>query len=152
MSIKTQFMTARDGRISAAMRTVARQEHVEAEAVRAGRLMLREIKAKAAAGESVAFETTLSGRGYARQIPQWRSTGYWVEIFFLSLTSVEIALDRVKARVRQGGHDVPETVIRRRFGAGLANFRRVFAPLVNGWKLYDNSGTRPVLLEWGERP
>ena len=124
----------------------------EVAAVRAGRLMLREIKAKASAGESFAFETTLSGRGYARQIPGWRASGYWVEIFFLSLTSVEIAIARVKERVAQGGHDVPETVIRRRFGAGLANFRRVFAPLVDGWKLYDNSGPEPVLLEWGEKP
>ena len=124
----------------------------EVAALRAGRLMLREIKAKASAGESFAFETTLAGRSYIRQISLWRASGYWVEIFFLSLASVEIALARVKERVAQGGHDVPETVIRRRFGAGLANFRRVFAPLVDGWKLYDNSGPEPVLLEWGEKP
>ena len=123
----------------------------EVAAVRAGRLMLREIKAKASAGESFAFETTLSGRGYARQIPRWQASGYWVEIFFWSLTSVEIAIGRVKARVVQGGHDVPETVIHRRFDAGLANFRRVYLPLVDAWKLYDNSGQKPVLLEWGEK-
>ena len=123
----------------------------EVAAVRAGRWMLREINAKASAGVSFAFETTLSGRGYARQIPRWQASGYWVEIFFLSLTSVEIAIGRVKARVVQGGHDVPETIIRRRFGAGLANFRRVFAPLVDAWKVYDNSGQKPVLLEWGEK-
>lgn len=124
----------------------------EVEAVRAGRLMLREIKAKAASGKSFAFETTLSGRGYARQIPSWQSSGYWVEIFFLGLSSVDIAIGRVKARVAQGGHDVPEALIRRRFGAGLVNFRNVYLPLVDGWKLYDNSGAKPVLLEWGERP
>jgi predicted ABC-type ATPase len=123
----------------------------EVASVRAGRLMLREIAVKALAGESFAFETTLSGRGYARQIPRWQASGYWVEIFFLSLDSVEMAMDRVKARVVQGGHDIPESVIRRRFAAGLANFRRVYAPLVNGWKLYDNSGPKPVLLEWGEK-
>ena len=123
----------------------------EVAAVRAGRLMLREIKAKASAEESFAFETTLSGRGYARQIPRWQASGYWVEIFFLSLPSVDIAIRRVKARVAKGGYDVPENVIRRRFGAGLSNFRRVFAPLVDGWKLYDNSGPKPVLLEWGEK-
>lgn len=124
----------------------------EGAAVRAGRLMLREIRAKASAGESFAFETTLSGRGYARQISRWRASGYWVEIFFLSLPSVEVAIRRAKERVAQGGHDVPEDVIRRRFSAGLTNFRRAFVPLVDGWKLYDNSGPKPVLLEWGERP
>jgi len=67
---------------------------------------------------------------------------------FLSLPSVEIAIGRVKARVKQGGHNVPEDVIRRRFAAGLANFRRVFTPLADAWKLYDNSGSEPVLLEW----
>ena len=124
----------------------------EGAAVRAGRLMLREIKSKALARNTFAFETTLSGRGYARQIPVWQASGYWVEVFFLSLPSVEIAVRRVRERVAQGGHDVPEKVIRRRFNAGLVNFRNVFAPLVDGWKLYDNSGTKPVLLEWGERP
>jgi predicted ABC-type ATPase len=123
----------------------------EVAAVRAGRLMLREIAVKAAGGESFAFETTLSGHAYARKIPQWRTAGYWVEIFFLSLPSVELAIDRVRARVAQGGHDVPEPVIRRRFGSGLANFTRVYQPLVDGWKLYDNAGVRPVLLEWGEK-
>src|SRR3990167_4518137 len=64
----------------------------EVAVVRAGRLMLREIRAKASAGESFAFETTLSGRGYVRQIPAWQASGYWVGIFFLSLPSVEVAI------------------------------------------------------------
>jgi predicted ABC-type ATPase len=106
---------------------------------------------QASAGESFAFETTLSGHGYGRKIPHWQASGYWVEIFFLSLPSVDIAIERVKARVAQGGHDIPEQVIRRRFGAGLANFQKVFTPLVDGWKLYDNSGRTPVLLDWGEK-
>ncbi len=125
--------------------------HPELAAVRAGRLMLSEIRNKAAAHQTFAFETTLSGRTYARRIPEWQRSGYWVEIFFLSLTSVDIAIKRVKARVAQGGHDVPENAIRRRFRSGLTNFRSVYAPLADGWKLYDNSGTKPVLLEWGEK-
>lgn len=124
---------------------------LEVAAVRAGTLMLREIKASAAAGESFAFETTLAGRAYVRQIPDWQRQGYTVEVFFLSLLSVDIAIARVKARVAQGGHNVSEDAIRRRFGAGLANFWRVFVPLVDAWKLYDNSGPRPVLLDWGEK-
>jgi predicted ABC-type ATPase len=122
----------------------------EAAAVRAGRLLLSEIAAKVERRESFAFETTLAGRGYARSIPRWRAMGYHVKIIFLSLPAVEIAVARVAARVAQGGHDVPETAIRRRFRSGFDNFHRLYRPLVDAWVLYNNSGAAPVLLEWGE--
>jgi predicted ABC-type ATPase len=60
------------------------------------------------------------------------------------------AIARVASRVRQGGHDIPETVIRRRFAAGLENFHRRYKLAVDDWAFYDNHGTEPVLLEWGE--
>jgi len=123
----------------------------EVAAVRAGRVMLREIRAKASAGESFAFETTLSGRGYARQIPRWRAAGYHVKLLFLSVPTVEIAIARVAARVAQGGHDVSEAVIRRRYAVGITNFREVYCAQVDAWALYDNTGPIPVLLESGER-
>ena len=123
----------------------------EAAAVRAGRLLLAEIAAKVKRRESFAFETTLSGRGYARSIPRWRAMGYHVKIIFLSLPTVEIAIARVAARVAQGGHDVPEVAIRRRFKSGYANFRGIYSRLADAWTLYDNAGTTPVLLELEER-
>ena len=58
----------------------------------------------------------------------------------------------VAERVRQGGHDIPKPVIRRRFAAGPHNFRHHFSKAVNDWALYDNAGNAPVLLEWGENP
>ena len=58
---------------------------------------------------------------------------------------------RVAQRVRQGGHGIPEAVIRRRFAAGLEHFERLYAPRVDAWILYDNSGEQPVLLDWSER-
>jgi len=61
------------------------------------------------------------------------------------------AFARVAQRVKQGGHDIPEAVIRRRFAAGLANFEHLYAPRVDAWALYDNSGEQPVLLDWSER-
>ena len=124
--------------------------HPEAAAVRAGRLMLQEIQRHVKAAETFAFETTLAGRGYARMIPQWRNAGYHVKMIFLSLKSPEHAIARVALRVKQGGHDIPEDVIRRRFDAGLANFRSVYAPLVDAWVLYDNSDSRFALLEWND--
>ena len=86
--------------------------------------MLEQIRKHALEGESFAFETTLSGLVYAHRIPRWREQGYRVKLFFLRLPSPEMAIARVARRVLQGGHDVPETVIRRRFEAGLRNFEQ----------------------------
>jgi predicted ABC-type ATPase len=122
----------------------------ERSAIRAGRLVLQEIRQRTYRGESLAFETTLSGHGYARMIPKWRAVGYRVKLIYLSLPSAELAVDRVAARVAQGGHPVPEDVIRRRFNSGLRNFSDVYAPIVDSWVLYDNSGSTPKLLDSGD--
>ena len=119
----------------------------EAVALDAGRIMLAQIAAHARRRESFAFETTLSGRAYARHIPRWQSDGYEVNLWFLSLPDAAKAIERVRQRVREGGHDVPETVIRRRFDAGLINFEQLYRPLVDRWALYDNSGRAPQLLD-----
>ena len=81
--------------------------------VAAGRLMLAEIDGLAAEGHSFAFETTLAGRGYLRRIDQWRRDSYRVTLLFLSLRSPEDAIERVRQRVGQGGHHVPDDVVRR---------------------------------------
>jgi predicted ABC-type ATPase len=119
----------------------------EAAALRAGRLMLEEMAQRIAQRHSFSFETTLSGRGYARQIPQWRQAGYFVKLYFLTLPSAEMAISRVAARVRQGGHHIPEDVIRRRFDAGLKLLQHVYLPLVDAWSIHDNSDLVPRLLQ-----
>jgi len=121
-------------------------------ALRAGRLMLEEIHRRVRQGASFAFETTLAGRNYARWIPRWRDAGYHVKLIFLSLPTADLAAARVAARVANGGHDVPETVVRRRFDAGLRNFKTLYQGLVNSWVLYDNSGPTPRFLAAGENP
>lgn len=123
----------------------------EAAAVRAGRVMLEEIAACIARGESFAFETTLAGRAYLRRIVGWRDAGWHVTLFFLALPEAEAAIARVAGRVRQGGHDIPEGVIRRRFAAGRSNFERLYRDVVDDWMLYDNAGDEPLLLDWKER-
>jgi len=122
----------------------------ESAAIRAGRLMLEEIDLSARRGESFAFETTLSGLGYLRQIERWRAQGYRIGLIFLSLPDADTAVARVASRVRQGGHDIPEPVVRRRFASGLRNLRNRYKLAVDEWALYDNSGAEPVLVEWGE--
>ncbi|MBM4258017.1 MAG: Zeta toxin family protein [Deltaproteobacteria bacterium] len=119
----------------------------EVAAVRAGRIMMQQIHEYVRRGTSFAFETTLSGRGYARLIPQWRQLGYIVKLFFLQLPNPEMAIARVRQRVRGGGHNVAADVVRRRFHAGLKNFDNVYKPLVSKWSVFDNSGPEPVLLE-----
>src|SRR5438128_2427136 len=122
----------------------------EKAAIAAGRMMLRTIKEKVRRRESFAFETTLSGRNYARHIPRWRKAGYHVKLVFLSLASVAIALHRIQLRVAQGGHNIEAHVVRRRFKAGLQNFQRIYSKLVDSWILYDNTGVTPRLLAEGE--
>lgn len=126
--------------------------HPERAALRAGRLMLAEIKRRVREGKSFAFETTLSGRHYARTIPRWRAVGYHVKLIFLTLPTPDLAVARVAARVAQGGHNVPESVIRRRFDSGLRNFHNVYQALVDHWILYDNSGSIPPLVASGDNP
>ena len=122
----------------------------EAAALKAGRLMLQEIDDCVRQKESFAFETTLSGLGYLARIRKWRFTGYKISLYFLALPSPEIAILRVAARVRQGGHNIPEAVIRRRFIAGLRNFETFYKAEVDHWVKYNNLGDQPVLIEWGE--
>jgi predicted ABC-type ATPase len=119
----------------------------EKAAIQAGRLMLESIAAHVAQRMSFAFETTLSGLGYARQIPQWREEGWWVELIFLSLPSADVAVERVAQRVRQGGHDIPEPTIRRRYSAGQRLFESTYKPLVDQWSYYENAEGIPVLMD-----
>lgn len=123
----------------------------ETAAVQAGRLMLGELSRHFAARQSFAFETTLSGRGYLRYIREWQTAGYRVKLIFLQLDNVDEAIARVAQRVRQGGHDIPEATIHRRFATGRENFERLYAPIVDAWALYNNSGPQPVLLDWNEK-
>jgi predicted ABC-type ATPase len=123
----------------------------ESASIAAGRLMLELIAKHAAAGDSFAFETTLSGRGYARMIPKWREAGYRIELFFLSLPSSQFAIERVAQRVRQGGHNIPIDVIERRFASGLASFEQIYKPLVDAWTLIDSSHSPYKMIDWSER-
>lgn len=121
----------------------------ERAAFAAGRVMLRMIDEYVRRGESFAFETTLSGRTYARAIPEWQAMGYTVRLCFLRLPSAEMAVSRVQNRVREGGHHVDEDVVRRRFDGGWSNFQQIYRSLVDYWALYDSSETTPQLVSEG---
>jgi len=106
-----------------------------------------EIDRLAKARADFAFESTLSGLTYVRRLESWRREGYRVEIVYLRLKSSQLALRRVAARVRQGGHDVPRADVVRRFSRGWKNFQLIYRPLADSWAIYENSGQSPQLLE-----
>lgn len=111
--------------------------------------MLRGMESCVKLRESFAFETTLSGLSYLARFRQWRSMGYEISLYFLVLPNAEMAILRVATRGKQGGHNVPEPVIRRRFTAGVHNFENIDKPEVDRWIKFDNVSDRPVLTEWG---
>lgn len=116
-------------------------------ALAAGRLLLQRINHLAATRADFAFESTLSGLTYVRQLRAWKAEGYRIEIAYLRLRSPQLALRRIAARVRQGGHDVPRADVLRRFARGWENFERIYRPLADVWTIYDNSGKLPRLTE-----
>jgi len=124
----------------------------ELAAIRAGRLMLKEIREHIRRGESFAFETTLSGTTYAHLIPQWKKHGYRVKLVYLQLPDVTMAIERVAVRTKQGGHSVPADVIRRRFYSGQDNLLHIYRNIVDTWVVYDNSGEVPKLTGGGVNP
>jgi predicted ABC-type ATPase len=111
----------------------------ESVAMAAGRVMLGRIRALASARQSFAFESTLASRSFAPWLRKLKSEGYKVHIEFLSLSSPDLAVARVAARVRRGGHDVPEEVVRRRFTWGLVNLFELYLPVADSWQVLDNA-------------
>ena len=120
----------------------------ESAAFKAARLMLQEIDLCTEAGESFAFETTLSGVHYLQRIEEWKKLGYAVKLWFIGLSSQELAISRVAERVAQGGHNISEEVIRRRYTAGLENLPR-YQKAVHSWLLLDGDKTPPEPIEIG---
>jgi len=115
----------------------------------AGRLVLMELTRLAKTREDFAFESTLSGRTYLRLLTRWKTAGYQITIVFLTLTSPQLAIQRIASRVRQGGHDIPRADVLRRFQRSWDNYHTLYRPLAHAWSVYDNSCDAPKLLEEG---
>ena len=122
----------------------------ERAALKAGRIMLEQIHSLAERGVDFGFETTLSGKTYVKVLQEVNKKGYLIHIFFLWISDVELALERIRLRVRNGGHHIPEDVVRRRFIRSLPNFLRIYKPLANSWVIFDNSGNVPKMVAFEE--
>ena len=106
--------------------------------LQAGREMLTRISDLVESRSDLMFETTLSSRSYARSIRKWQQQGYGVAIVYLRLPNAEMSIERVRRRVAQGGHGLPEATIRRRFAKSLDYFERTYKPIVNEWYVWDS--------------
>ncbi len=122
----------------------------EAESFRAGRLMLQEMARLVEARADFAFETTLSARTYAGWLSKLRVLGYETYLFYYWLRSPELAISRVAARVKSGGHHVPDADIRRRYARSVRNFIELYRPVADHWEVYDNTDDNRHLLAMGE--
>lgn len=116
----------------------------------AGRILIKQIHGLAHQKEDFAFETTLSGKTYLSFLEDAKKVGYRIHLFFLWIPNVELALARIRARVSEGGHHVPNEDVRRRFGRSIPNFVRFYQPISDTWFLYDNSTASPQLIAKGE--
>lgn len=115
-------------------------------AMAAGRVMLARLNELARQRESFAFETTLASRSFAPWLRDLRTSGYAVHLFFLWLSSPDLATQRVAYRVRSGGHNVPADTIRRRYHAGIRNLFSLYQPVVTSWAIYNCSWLRSQLV------
>jgi len=121
-------------------------------AIESGRIMLKRLHDLAQQRMSFAFESTLASRSYAPWISRLCRQGYNFHLLFLWLLSPDLAVQRVRERVRLGGHDVPEEVIRRRYRQGVRNFFRLYQRLTETWGVYENSvSSAPLMLATGMR-
>ena len=120
-------------------------------AIEAGRLMLKRISELMREGENFSIETTLATRSYARLIQQAQLQGYKISLIYFWLSSPELAISRVQRRVSEGGHGIPEGVIRRRYQAGMNNLFDIYMSCVDYWLIADNSQENRVIVAEGGR-
>lgn len=119
--------------------------------IQAGRLMLQRIKSMIQSEQNFAFETTLSTKSYKNFVIEAQKNEFSVTLLFFWLNSQNLAVKRVGTRVKEGGHNILEDVIRRRYENGLKNFFTIFKDLVDSWTLIDNSGEPYQIIAEGSK-
>ena len=115
-------------------------------AIKAGKLVLQQIKEFTNRHVDFGFETTLAGKSYLRHFQDLKEKGYRLHLFFLWIPSSNLAIARIKDRVAEGGHDVPTEDVKRRFERSIVNFFKIYRPLADTWLLFDNSKREPELI------
>ena len=111
-----------------------------------GRIMIHRINELLKDNQSFAFETTLSTRSYKNKILQAKKQGYTVTLLFFWLNNIELAKERVRIRVIEGGHNIPKNVIERRYLKGIYNLFDIYLPIIDGAFIFDNSFGKHELI------
>ena len=122
----------------------------ESVSVQAGRIMLRRIDELINNKTDFAFETTLTTLSYLHTIQNAKKKGYFVTLLFFWLNDVNLAIERVKARVMEGGHTIPEETIRRRYYRGIYNLNNKFIELCDYWMVINNSSRSSTFIAEGQ--
>ena len=120
-------------------------------AIEAGRLMLRRIEDLLNRDKTFSIETTLATKSYLNLVRRAQAKGYQVHLLFFWLRTPELAVLRVAERVQNGGHNIPEDIIRRRYVAGINNLFRLFISEVDYWGIYDNSEQPRIKIASGSK-
>lgn len=115
--------------------------------IEAGKILFRKIEEFSNKGFTFAFESTLSGSGHLRRIESLKKKKYRIVIYYLKLASEDLAIERVRCRVKEGGHNIPDADVRRRFTRSWLNFTNLYRNLADEWIVFDNSGEDPIVLE-----
>lgn len=123
--------------------------NVEKVAFEAGRIMLQRIQQLMEEKENFAFETTLSTRSYVSLIKKAKTNGYKITLLYFWLISPDFAKQRVAKRVRQGGHNIPDEVVERRYYRGISNLLNLYIPIVDNWTVIDNMDLEPNIIASG---
>ena len=116
----------------------------------AARVALARIDELMSAHKSFSIETTLAGLTHLRTIERANANGYAVNLLYFAVRDGDTCLARIARRVSEGGHDVPEPDVRRRFARSLANFPR-YADAVDLWRVFDNEQVKPTVAAEGRR-
>ncbi len=121
----------------------------EKAAIDAGSMIIKKMDKLLQNKTDFAIETTLATKMFTKTIIKARELGYKITLIFFWLDSVELALERVKIRVTEGGHNVPSTTIIRRYYSGIKNLFTLYIPICDYWMIFDNSKTQAEFIAEG---
>ncbi len=120
-------------------------------AVEASRIMYKRVRELISVSETFALETTLASRSIAKLVKNAQAEGYYVSLLYFWLNTPDLAVERVKLRVKAGGHHVNEPTVRRRYRTGIANLFDLYIPICDHWMITDNSLSPMAIIAKGFR-
>lgn len=118
----------------------------ESAKIEAGKETLRKIEELLSRGASLAIESTLSGAAYVKMLQRAKERGYETSIIYTFVDSPEVCIARIAARVKRGGHYIPDEDVRRRYLRSKRNFLDMYAPIVDYWTLLYNGDAQVVMV------